>query len=95
MLRIKDRFVHHFRDVELSDREKTVSRNFSSPKHRGTKDMSISVLEFIKKPPRSPQASVVRLRVEKNWTHLLRSLAPFGLNMENPKEYRNSTKPKK
>ena len=81
--------------IELSDREKTVSRHFSSSTHRGTKDMSISVLEFVKKPPRSPQASTVRLKVEKNWTHLLRSLAPFGLNMENPKEYRKSMKPNK
>ena len=33
------------------------------------------------------QASVIRNRVEKRWTHLLRCLAPYGLNIENPKEY--------
>ena len=48
MLRIKDRFVHHFRDIELADKEKTVSKYFSQPSHNGIKDVQISVLEFIK-----------------------------------------------
>jgi hypothetical protein len=64
-----------------------VSKHFSHSSHNGLKDINISVLEFIKKAPRSPQASVIRNRVDKRWTHLLRSLAPYGLNIENPKEY--------
>ena len=52
--------------------------------------MEITVLEFIKAPPKSPKAIIVRNRVEKNWTHLLRTLAPQGLNMENPKEYKTN-----
>ena len=91
LLRIKDRFVHHFRDIELMDKEKSVSKHFSQGSHNGVKDVQISVLEFIKKPPRSPQAVVIRNRVEKRWTHLLRSLAPYGLNIENPKEYIGKT----
>ena len=85
-LRIKDRFVHHFRDISINNTEKTVGRHFSQRNHRGTNDMSITVLEFIRAPPRSPQASTIRNRVERNWTHTLRTLAPAGLNMENPKE---------
>ena len=85
-LRIKDRFVHHFRDISINNTEKTVGRHFSQRNHRGTNDMSITVLEFIRAPPRSPQASTIRNRVERNWTHTLRILAPAGLNMENPKE---------
>ena len=87
MLRIKDRFVHHFRDIDLGDQDKTVGKHFSQPSHNGLKDVEISVLEFIKKPPRSPASVVIRNRVEKRWTHLLRCLAPHGLNIENPKEY--------
>ena len=86
MLHIKDRFVHHFRDIDTHNQEKSVGRHFSLPDHKGTRDLKISVLEFIKDPPRSPQASTIKNRVERNWTHQLRTLAPAGLNMENPKE---------
>ena len=87
LLRLKDRFVHHFRDIDTADHDKTVGKHFSQRSHNGIRDIEISVLEFIKKPPRSPQATLIRNRVEKRWTHLLRSLAPYGLNIENPKEY--------
>jgi hypothetical protein len=94
MLRLKDRFVHHLRDIELQLADKSVSKHFSSNNHKGYKDLQISVLEFIKKPPRSPQAIGIRLRAERNWTHVLRSLAPIGLNIENPKEYKSHKKQK-
>ena len=87
MLRIKDRFVHHFRDISISNQEKTVSKHFSLPSHDVIKDVNISILEFIKKTPRSQQAASIRNRVEKNWTHLLRCMAPLGLNIEKPKQY--------
>ena len=92
LLRLKDRFIHHFSDVESDNQEKTISRHFNSTHHSGIKDMKIHVLEFIKKPPRSLQASNIRNRRETSWTHTLRSLAPFGLNMENPKEYKSHLK---
>jgi hypothetical protein len=79
---VKDRFVHHFLDIEKEDPLKTVSRHFSQAGHNGFYDLEISVLEFIKKPPKSPAATIIRNRVEKRWIHLLRSLAPQGLNME-------------
>ena len=87
LLRIKDRFVHHFRDIEMSNQDKSVGRHFSSNDHSGFKDLEITVVEFIKTPPRSPKATIVRNRIERYWTHLLRTLSPQGLNMENPKEY--------
>ena len=64
MLRLKDRFVHHLRDIELGIADKSVGKHFSSPSHNGHKDLQISVLEFIKKPPRCQQAIGIRLRVE-------------------------------
>ena len=92
MLRLKDRFLHHLRDIELEDKEKSVSNHFSDSQHKGCHDLSIHIVEYIKKPPRSPQATSIRNRREQHWTHLLCSLAPIGLNMENPKEYKNSKK---
>jgi hypothetical protein len=87
MLRLKDRFVHHFHDIQTNNFDKSVSKHFSDTNHGGTRDLNISVLEFIHKPPRSQQSVRIRNRIEKNWTHLLRCMAPLGLNIENPKEY--------
>ena len=81
LLRIKDRFLKYFYDVENGDKTKAVGLHFSLPDHNGCKDIEISVLEFIKKPPRSPEAAIIRDRVEKRWIHLLRCPAPQGLNI--------------
>ena len=81
LLRVKDRFVKHFYDVEKMDRTKAVGLHFSRRDHNGIEDIEISVLEFIKKPPRSPEAAIIRDRVEKRWIHLLRCPAPQGLNI--------------
>jgi len=92
MLRLKDRFVHHFRDIDLGLPDRSVGKHFSSGTHKGHRDVKITVLEFIKNPPRSNQAITIRLRVERRWTHVLRSLAPIGLNVEHPKEYKSHKK---
>jgi hypothetical protein len=81
MLRIKDRFKNHFYDVVKGDKTKAVGLHFSQNDHDDISDMEISVLEYIKKPPRSPEASIIRDRVEKRWIHLLRCPAPQGLNI--------------
>jgi DNA polymerase elongation subunit (family B) len=52
-------------DIETGDKQKAVGLHFSRRDHNGTKDMEISVLEFIKKPPRSPEAVKIRDRVKK------------------------------
>ena len=80
---------NHFRDIETNNTEKSVGRHFNTENHKGIKDMSLTILEFIKKPPRSPQAIKIRASREKHWTYLLRSLAPIGLNMEDPKEFKS------
>ena len=80
--RVKDRFGGHFYDIELADDTKSVSKHFSSENHNGRFDLEISVLEFIKKPPRSEASKIIRDRVERRWIHLLRTKAPKGLNIE-------------
>jgi hypothetical protein len=49
LLRLKDRFVNHFQDINTCNTEKSVSRHFSHPSHNGVQDLNISVLEFIRK----------------------------------------------
>ena len=64
-----------------------MSKHFSQPSHCGIDDVEISILEFIKTSPRSPQVTLNRNRVEKHCTHLLRCMALLGLNIETQKEY--------
>ena len=82
MLRVKDRFVHHFYDISVSNHQKSVGHHFVGQGHSGMEDVEIFVLEFVKKPPRSEAAAIIRDRVEQRWIHLLRSVAPLGLNTD-------------
>ena len=92
LLRLKERFVKHFQDIDNARQDKVICRHFSQRNHNGYLNMALTVLEFIKKPPRRPKAITIRCRVEKNWTHTLRTLAPHGLNQENPKEFHTHRK---
>jgi len=87
LLRLKDRFVDHFGGITKGDQTKPIPKHFSQNDHQGIDDVRITILEFIRMPPRSPQAAIIRQRVERNWTHTLRTLAPQGLNLETPKQY--------
>ena len=82
MLRVKDRFADHWGSIMNAQTHKTVGRHFSKPCHNGTKDLEISVLEFIRKAPRSPASVEIRNRVERRWMNLLRTCAPQGLNID-------------
>ncbi len=86
--RLRDRFQGHFSDIIRDDPDKSIPVHFNSNNHTGVKNMNITILEFIKKPPKSLQAISIRLKREKHWTHLLHTLSPIGLNMENPKEFK-------
>ena len=78
MLRIKDRFVAHFHDVMTNDQSKALGRHLSRRDHNGIKDMEISVVEFIKKPSRSPEVSIIRDRVEKKMDPSSQMSSPHG-----------------
>ena len=80
--RLKDRVGEHFTSVDNTDQTKTIGRHFSKTDHNGILDIEISVLEFIKKPPKSEAAAIIRDRIERRWIQLLRSRAPQGLNIE-------------
>ena len=82
MLRIKDCFKAHFYSIEQPNPLQVVARHFSHPSHNDILNVRISVLEFIKKAPKSPASAIIRNRVERRWMHLLRTCAPKGLNIE-------------
>ena len=87
LLRLRDRFTGHLGDIKRGDPDKPVAVHFNQRGHDKKSDIQITILEFIKKAPRSPQAIAIRHRVESKWTHTLRTIAPQGLNLENPKQY--------
>ncbi len=86
--RLRDRFQGHFGDITRDDPDKSISVHYNSKNHTGIKNMNITILEFIKKLPKNLQAISIRLKREKHWTHLLHTLSPIGLNIENPKEFK-------
>ena len=71
----------HFDKIQREITEDAVGGHFSSKDHRGTRDLRIQVLEFIKSPPESAYSLQVRLQKEKTWIHRLRTPAPTGLNI--------------
>ena len=79
--RIKDRLSEHLRDIDQLNKEKPLGAHFSQ-KCRVNPSIRVHILEFIKKPPRSPEALTIRNRIEKRWIHLLKTPAPLGLNLE-------------
>ena len=81
-IRVMDRFVKHFGDIQTPDLTKTVARHFSLRCHNSIGDVEITVLEYISKAPASQAAKTIRDRVERRWMHLLRTCAPQGLNID-------------
>jgi len=64
LLRLMDRFTKHFLQTEKAQIEHTCARHFSQRDHNGVFDMKISILEFVKKAPRSEAAQTIHDRVE-------------------------------
>ena len=78
---IVQRFQGHFFNIRHKKQTDAVGMHFSQPDHRGLKDLSIQILEFIRLPPQSEKALYLRLTIEKSWIHKLRCPAPRGLNI--------------
>ena len=79
--RIKDRIYEHLRDIDTLNPDKPLGIHFLRNCSRSP-ELEVHILEFIKKPPRSPEALTIRNRIEKRWIHLLRTPVPMGLNLE-------------
>ena len=83
--RLMDRFQGHSGDID-NNRDKPVGRHFNScppPPSIPSRwqGFDITVLSFIKSPPRSP-AGILELNLEeRRWMHRLCSITPNGLNL--------------
>ena len=82
--RIMDRFQGHFHSItNKRDAENTlINSHFNQRGHKGLDDISIYVLDFIHVSPTDSRAKSLRLKIEQNWIHRLRTVFPDGLNTE-------------
>ncbi len=81
-----------------------MGRHFNLLGHNGIKDMEIAVLDFIHLAAKTTAGLTIRLQIEFNWIHRLRSMLPFGMNTKdktpletgcrNWKYYRSNRTPK-
>ena len=85
---LADRLTEHFRSIRQRSRLHSVSRHFNEHDHDGLGDVKVYVLDFIHKAPikipgkKGDLALGLRLKIEKNWIHRLRTVSPFGLNIK-------------
>ena len=79
--RLSKRLCEHLKDIDDDNRDRIVARHYNQRDHSGTRDVTVHVLEFVKKAPESEAALKIRLRVEERWIHLLRCPIPSGLNI--------------
>ena len=63
-----------------------IGRHFNLSGHQGVADIEVFVLDYIYVHPGSECAQSLRLLIEHNWIHRLRTMLPMGLNtMQNIK----------
>ena len=77
---VKKWFQVHFYQIAHEPQKTEVSRHFNQRDHHKLADVEISVLSFVHQGPDSEAALQMRLRLEFDWIHRLRSQIPLGLN---------------
>ena len=82
--RLMDRFQGHFSSItnKRAKIKTLIHDHFNQIDHHGTADMSIYILDFIHMTPKSDRAKKLRLKIEQNWIHRLKSVHPQGLNLD-------------
>ena len=74
------RMQGHFAAIKRRDCSQDTGKHFNLPRHHGLADVQISVLDFIYAPVKADFAHDLRLEVEYNWIHTLRTTLPQDLN---------------
>lgn len=87
------RFQGHFQVIKAKNQLIDTGRHFNLPDHRGTRDLEIHILDYIRAPPDSATAAVLRDKKEYTWIQRLRSQIPMGINTMDrmprvPRDYR-------
>ena len=77
---VKKRFQAHFYQIAHEPQITEVSRHFNQRDYHKLADVEISILSFVHQGPDSEAALQMRLRLEFDWIHKLRSQIPLGLN---------------
>ena len=77
---VKKKFQAHFYQIAHEPQKTEVSRHFNQCDHHKLADVEKSVLSFVHQGPDSEAALQMRLRLEFDWIHKLRSQIPLGLN---------------
>ena len=77
---IHKRFSGHIGSVRRTGLTEDVGRHFNLPGHSSIRDMEITVLDFIHLAAKTTAGLTIRLQIEFNWIHRLKSMLPFGMN---------------
>ena len=75
-----DRMREHFLSVTKADPNLIIGSHFSTDPHNGIDDISITILDFIRAPPDTELAKIMRDQMELKRIHRLSTVLPFGLN---------------
>ena len=78
---LRERAGEHFTSIRKQKKHLVVGRHFNSAGHKGTHDVVIYVLEFVKTPPNAALSKLCRENLEAKWIYRLRSSVPLGLNL--------------
>ena len=85
--RLLDRFSGHMFDIKSNDQDTTVARHFRicpeprTAQLRWDNGPNITILSFIKHPPKSFEGILERNKEERLWMHRLCTITPKGLNL--------------
>ena len=77
---MRERIGEHLTSIRIDKKRLVVGRHYNSPGHKGIKDITIFILEFIT-TPHTATSKKRRDTVELKWIFRLRSLVPLGLNL--------------
>ena len=85
---IMKRMQGHLDRIQRKVLSDDIGKHFNLPNHNGKSDLELFVLDFIFCDPQADFAKSLRLLIENNWIHRLRSQLPHGINtMQSVKEF--------
>ena len=73
-------FEGHKGNICCKNRSEDIGFHFNSVGHSGFSDMKVHMLEFLDLHLKSKEGHNLRLQVEFNWIHRLRTMLPMGIN---------------
>ena len=77
---MRERIGEHLGYIRRKKMKNEVPIHFNKCDHHGEKDVQVHILDFIHSHPRSDRGKKLRLKIEFNWIHRLKTQSPWGLN---------------